>query len=63
MSTTAVVAQILAEMIEKVANEIETGEKTDAQPETWEQTLLKALMRHPETGKPISYAESRYHYG
>ena len=62
MSTTAVVAQILAEMIEKVADQAESKEIVETQP-TWEQTLLNALMRHPETGKPISYAESRFHYG
>ena len=73
--TKVVVAQVLNEMIDKVVEEatappvgnralvFEQASALMDEGVSWEQALIASLMRHPDTGEPMSYAESREMYG
>ena len=73
--TKVVVAQVLNEMIDKVVEEatappvgnralvFEQASALMDEGVSWEKALIAALMRHPDTGEPMSYAESREMYG
>jgi hypothetical protein len=73
--TKVVVAQVLNEMIDKVVEEatappvgnpalvFEQASALMSQGVSWEQALIASLMRHPVTGEPMSYGESREMYG
>jgi hypothetical protein len=73
--TKVVVAQVLNDIIDKVVEEatappvgnpalvFEQASALMRDGVSWEQALIASLMRHPDTGKPMSYAESREMYG